>query len=58
MDGLFLVDLRHTDPRLLTRFMGPEGATRFTGFHRLTLHRCDQVVACAPSAAGRPGIAA
>jgi putative hemolysin len=58
VDGLFLVDLRHTDPRLLTRFMGPEGAARFTGFHRLTLHRCDQAAACAPPAAGGPGIAA
>lgn len=50
VDGLFLVDLRHTDPRLLTRFMGPEGAARFTGFHRLTLHRRDQTAACAPPA--------
>ncbi len=26
LDGLMLVDLRHTDPRLIERFAGPEGA--------------------------------
>jgi putative hemolysin len=33
VDGLLMVDLRKTDPRLLRRFMGREGVKRFTGVH-------------------------
>jgi putative hemolysin len=33
VDGLLLVDLRKTDPRLLKRFMGREGVKRFTFVH-------------------------
>ncbi len=55
VDGLFLVDLRHTDDRLLARFMGEEGAARFTAFHRLTGCRRG---ATALSPIRRPGLAA
>ncbi len=34
MDGLILVDLLDTDPRVLTRFMGAEDARAFLAFHR------------------------
>jgi len=33
LDGLVMVDLRQTDPRLLTRYMGQEGAQRFIRHH-------------------------
>ncbi|MFZ0614563.1 MAG: GNAT family N-acyltransferase [Desulfobacterales bacterium] len=33
VDGLLMVDLRKTDPRLLTRFMGEEGVKKFTEVH-------------------------
>jgi hypothetical protein len=33
VDGLLMVDLRKTDPRLLKRFMGKEGVKRFTAVH-------------------------
>ena len=33
VDGLLLVDLRKTDPRLLKRFMGEEGVKQFTAIH-------------------------
>jgi hypothetical protein len=33
VDGLLVVDLRKTDPRLLKRFMGEEGVKRFTAVH-------------------------
>lgn len=33
VDGLLMVDLRKTDPRLLKRFMGEEGVKRFTAEH-------------------------
>ena len=33
VDGLLMVDLRKTDPRLLKRFMGEEGVKRFTAVH-------------------------
>lgn len=29
LDGLIMVDLHHTDPRLLARYMGPEAARRY-----------------------------
>lgn len=34
MDGLILVDLRHTDAKILGRFMGKEGAERFLAHHQ------------------------
>jgi putative hemolysin len=33
VDGLLVVDLKHTDPRLLRRFMGKEGYKGFRAFH-------------------------
>jgi hypothetical protein len=33
LDGLIVVDLVHTDPRLLERYMGKEGAASFLGYH-------------------------
>ncbi|MEJ2473565.1 MAG: lysophospholipid acyltransferase family protein [Desulfobacterales bacterium] len=33
VDGLLMVDLRKTDPRLLKRFMGEEGVRQFTAVH-------------------------
>lgn len=35
VDGLLVVDLRHSDPRLLKRFMGPQGFERFREYHQL-----------------------
>ncbi len=35
LDALLLVDLRRTDPRLLRRYMGAEGAARFLARHTL-----------------------
>lgn len=34
MDGLIMVDLLDTEPRVLTRFMGAEAARAFLAFHR------------------------
>ena len=34
LDGLILVDLRRTEPRILSRFMGAEAAQAFLDFHR------------------------
>jgi len=36
LDGLMLVDLAQTDPRILARHMGKEGAARFFEYHGLT----------------------
>jgi len=37
LDGLIMVDLRVTDPRVLARYMGAEGAKAFLAYHgRLT----------------------
>jgi len=33
LDGLILVDLRASDPRVLARYMGEEGAAAFLAFH-------------------------
>ena len=33
LDGLIVVDLVQTDPRLLERYMGKEGAASFLGYH-------------------------
>lgn len=33
LDALLVVDLRRTDPRLLRRYMGAEGAQRFAAWH-------------------------
>lgn len=35
LDGLMLLDLRTSDPKLLTRFMGPEGYNKFRSTHGL-----------------------
>ena len=35
VDGLLVVDLRHSNPRLLKRFMGPQGFDRFRDYHQL-----------------------
>lgn len=34
IDGLVMVDLRRTEPRLLARYMGREGSRQFLEFHR------------------------
>jgi len=34
LDGLILLDLTQTDPRILERFMGEEGAASFLEYHR------------------------
>jgi len=34
LDGLIMVDLRASDPRMLARYMGEEGATGFLAYHR------------------------
>jgi putative hemolysin len=34
LDGLILVDLRASDPRMLARYMGEEGAAEFLAYHR------------------------
>jgi len=34
LDGLMRVDLRHSDPRVLDRYMGAEGASAFLAYHR------------------------
>lgn len=34
LDGLILVDLRASDPRILARYMGEEGAAGFLAYHR------------------------
>ncbi len=35
VDGLVIVDLRHTDPSVLERYMGKEGQLEFRRFHNL-----------------------
>lgn len=37
LDGLIYVDLTETEPRILRRYMGTEGADRFFGFHEALL---------------------
>jgi len=34
LDGLILVDLRHTAPAILNRYMGPAGAGNFLSYHQ------------------------
>jgi putative hemolysin len=34
LDGLIMVDLTQTDPKLLKRYMEPDGSTAFMAFHR------------------------
>ena len=34
LDGLIVVDLRRTDPKMLTRYLGAEGSARFLDYHR------------------------
>ncbi|WP_235619578.1 lysophospholipid acyltransferase family protein [Paucidesulfovibrio longus] len=36
MDGLILVDLRKTEPRMLNRFMGADKAAAFLEYHKVT----------------------
>jgi putative hemolysin len=33
LDGLIMVDLRHTDPKLLARYMGESGTSAFLAYH-------------------------
>jgi hypothetical protein len=40
LDGLVVVDLRQTDPAVLERYMGHEGAARFCQHHGL--HKASQ----------------
>ncbi|HMK28708.1 MAG TPA: GNAT family N-acyltransferase [Terriglobales bacterium] len=35
LDGLVMVDLRQTDPKILERYMGSEGLKTFRAYHRL-----------------------
>ena len=37
LDGLILVDLRTTEPKLLARYMGTEAAAKYLGFHSVRL---------------------
>jgi putative hemolysin len=37
LDGLVVVDLRHTDPTVLERYMGKESAMKFRSIHRLAV---------------------
>jgi hypothetical protein len=34
LDGLILVDLRHTAPAILNRYMGPASARQFLSYHQ------------------------
>ncbi len=40
LDGLIMVDLRQTDPRLLSKYMGTEAAEHFLAFHRRRTGLC------------------
>jgi len=33
LDGLTMIDLRHSDPRMLARYMGDDGAAAFLAYH-------------------------
>ena len=35
LDGLMRVDLRHSEPRVLERYMGVQGAAAFLEYHRI-----------------------
>lgn len=37
LDGLVVVDLRHTDPAVLDRYMGKESAAKFRSIHKLAV---------------------
>ncbi|MFZ0133008.1 MAG: hypothetical protein WAK95_10735, partial [Desulfobacterales bacterium] len=52
VDGLLMVDLRKTDPRLLTRFMGEEGVKRFIEVHGPLADPADAATRSLP---GKPG---
>ena len=43
LDGLIMVDLRASDPRVLARYMGEEGATAFLSRHGIGAHSQRQV---------------
>jgi hypothetical protein len=58
VDGLFMVDLCHTDPKLLRRFMGRQGAESFREFHELMPCLLNGDVAFTPAVEPQPGIAA
>ena len=34
LDGLIMVDLRESDPRMLARYMGEDGSAEFLAYHR------------------------
>jgi hypothetical protein len=53
VDGLLMVDLRKTDPRLLKRFMGEEGVERFIAVHGPLLESVDATHRHRPSRTGR-----
>jgi putative hemolysin len=53
VDGLLMVDLRKTDPRLLKRFMGEEGVERFTAVHGPLLEPVDTADRHRPQRTGR-----
>lgn len=39
LDGLIVVDLTRTDPKMLNRYLGVEGSARFLEYHRCTFRR-------------------
>ena len=39
LDGLIVVDLTRTDPKMLSRYLGVEGSARFLEYHRCTFRR-------------------
>ena len=53
VDGLLMVDLRKTDPRLLKRFMDEEGVERFTAVHGPLLESVDAIDRHRPPRTGR-----
>jgi hypothetical protein len=53
VDGLLMVDLRKTDPRLLKRFMGEKGVKRFTAVHGYLADPADVVLRHHPKRTGQ-----
>lgn len=53
VDGLLMVDLRKTDPRLLKRFMGAEGVERFIACHGPLQRQRDDIRRRQPGQDGR-----
>ncbi|OGW48807.1 MAG: hypothetical protein A2078_00740 [Nitrospirae bacterium GWC2_57_9] len=42
LDGLIMVDLTRTEPKMLERYLGKEGARSFLRYHRAILSECDK----------------